>query len=272
MNMRIGCGIVALVLAGASQASAIDPVRPEAAREAAERSVRLLDKTTGQWQFPCLSCHHQGLALMALNSARVHGLTVDEAVQQKHGSRTFRMLSQFDGLVTMPMDTLAMGYALAGGDGMLRRTATTDLLARKIADFQAPGGYWGVNDARPPHSDSVVTATALMVRALARYAPPEMEDVRDAALARARRWLVKSVPVSNEDGALRLLGLRWSGASKAALLQSGGDVLRTQNPDGGWSQMPGMQSDAYATGQSIAALLSANVVPAEHAAIRNAVS
>ena len=53
---------------------------------------------------------------------------------------------------------------------------------------------------------------------------------------------------------MRLLGLVWSSAPEAAISQATQELLAQQRPDGGWAQLPGLEPDAYATGQALVAL------------------
>lgn len=52
----------------------------------------------------------------------------------------------------------------------------------------------------------------------------------------------------------KLLGLAWGGASRRDIARQQQALLALQRPDGGWSQMPTLSSDAYATGQALYAL------------------
>jgi len=59
----------------------------------------------------------------------------------------------------------------------------------------------------------------------------------------------------------RLFGLTWARASDAIRQSAVRDLVATQQPDGGWAQLPSLQSDAYATGEALVALREAGVLP-----------
>lgn len=59
----------------------------------------------------------------------------------------------------------------------------------------------------------------------------------------------------------RLFGLTWAGASGEIRQSAVRDLVATQQPDGGWAQLPSLQSDAYATGETLVALREAGVPP-----------
>ena len=61
---------------------------------------------------------------------------------------------------------------------------------------------------------------------------------------------------------MKLLGLAWSKANARDIQQASADLLAEQRPDGGWAQLPGLESDAYATGQAMVALHEARTVTA----------
>ena len=60
--------------------------------------------------------------------------------------------------------------------------------------------------------------------------------------------------VTNEDRAMRLLGLKWAGAPKTDLKAAACDLIAQQRADGGWAQLDTLETDAYATGQALTAL------------------
>lgn len=219
---------------------------PDDVRERVTRSVALLQKSAIGWKIPCISCHHDGPVMLAVESARVHGITVDEGAAQSHAGRIFTMLRNPAGLVNMPVDTFAFGWGLVGAKAAgLQPGFLSGLLPQRLMEVQESDGRWRANDARPPHSYSDFTATALAIRAIG----------RGPAVDRARKWLSSHEPASTEDATFRVLGLVWGGANNLQV----GSLLKRQRDDGGWSQTEEMQSDAYATGQALYALRVARV-------------
>ncbi len=59
----------------------------------------------------------------------------------------------------------------------------------------------------------------------------------------------------------QLLGLTWSGADKKFIAQQAKKLLAAQHEDGGWPQLDSLQTDAYATGQSLYALNQSGQLP-----------
>jgi N-acyl-D-amino-acid deacylase len=53
---------------------------------------------------------------------------------------------------------------------------------------------------------------------------------------------------------MQLLGLAWANAGSDVMRNVGRGLLKEQREDGGWGQLPGLESDAYATGEAMVAL------------------
>ena len=71
-------------------------------------------------------------------------------------------------------------------------------------------------------------------------------------MARSRSSSAK--PENNEGRVYQILGLAWAGEPVRKLQPLARDLRAEQSADGGWSQLPGTRSDAYATGQAVYAL------------------
>lgn len=61
-------------------------------------------------------------------------------------------------------------------------------------------------------------------------------------------------PQNNEGRIYQILGLAWAGEPTGKLQPLAKELLAEQQRDGGWSQLPNLTSDAYATGQAVYAL------------------
>ena len=57
-----------------------------------------------------------------------------------------------------------------------------------------------------------------------------------------------------EERAMRLMGLVWTKAAQPAVQAAIDDLVRRQTTAGGWSQLPQLDPDAYATGLTLVAL------------------
>ena len=134
--------------------------------------------------------------------------------------------------------------------------------AEFIASSQRPDGSWVTIDDRPPQAHSLFTTTAVCARAIDYYLPVELKVEKEARLRRARNWLLRTQPRTTEDKAFHLLGLRWTGADERARKKAARQLIADQRDDGGWGQLPGLASDAYATGEVLEALREGIGMPA----------
>ena len=155
------------------------------------------------------------------------------------------------------------GYALislAAAD--VPPNGTTDAVAHYIAARQLRDGRFRSPDpGRLPLEGSDVTATAVAVRALRLYAPPSRKEETAAIVARAHAWLVSVQPRGTEEKSFQLQGLGWVDATRHDIASRVAALIAEQRSDGGWSQLPSLPSDAYATGQTLVALHEAGGVP-----------
>jgi squalene cyclase len=108
------------------------------------------------------------------------------------------------------------------------------------------------------------------MHALQLYAPKTDPGAYAQAIQKAAAWILKAKPKGNDDRAWRLAGLAWGGQNKEATQQALRELLATQKPDGGWSDIDSMESGAYATGRALYALHAAGL-SASHPAYEHGV-
>jgi len=214
----------------------------------------------------CNSCHSQDLPSAAAGFARSRGLHAPREIPQLPQSMMPSPERLMDlGIVTPT--SIAWELVDFGMNGVAP-SPYTDAAVRAIKAMQTPEGHWSANESRrPPMSAGDFQAAAVCIYALKHYAPegPDSNVASTAqAIARAVAWLERSNPQTTQDRAFHALGLLWGGSERAR--QSARSLVAMQRPDGGWSQLSGTESDAYATGQALFALaIAGNMSPADAA-------
>jgi len=250
-------------------------------RLAVERALALLQKSGSQFVrvSGCSSCHHQSLPQMAVGVARAKGFAVNEEISKQQAAAviaTYRPALELmrQGTDRIPDPTIGVSYALLGlhAEGHAPDDVAA-AMAHLISTKQRPDGSFPSLPARPPMESSDVTATALSLRAIQLYgANPE------PAIAKAAAWLRTVRPRTTEERAMQLLGLAWAkaghpdgpsdGPSDGPMMSRA--LLAEQRADGGWAQLTTLESDAYATGQALVALLESGQIALSSDAYRRA--
>jgi hypothetical protein len=127
-------------------------------------------------------------------------------------------------------------------------------MTRLLRRRQLPNGQWRIGDHRPPIESSDIQVTATALRSLQVYSPAQERGAFDKAIQKAASWLAAAQPRTTEDRAFQLLAFGWAKRDKATIQKAAKALVAQQRSDGGWSQLPTMTSDAYATGQALVAL------------------
>jgi hypothetical protein len=215
---------------------------------------------------------------MATGAARERGFAIDPAVTQAqiarlngavNAMRPMHLQALKDPAAMKNVPLIEIGevppsytYMLAGMAAEKQpANEGTGAMAMVLARQQSPNGAWQWSLPRVPMQSSFFTTTALAVRSLRAYGPRARAAEIDAQIQRAKAWLLTAPVQTSEDRAFRLLGLQWAGASREEKQNAIEEVRADQRPDGGWSQIPTLQSDAYATGQALYALCVAGGLP-----------
>ena len=239
----------------ASPAMAHTSTRSLSPAKAIEVALPLLEKQSHNFIriAGCNSCHAQDLVSAAAAFARERGIPAPREIPQLPQS----MMPSPERLMDLSVVAVS-GIAWELFDfGMNKRprTAYTDAAVRIIKAAQTPEGNWSTNEGRrPPMNAGDIQAAALAIYSLKHYGPESDEAGTDAVIAKAVKWLEHAKPVTTQDRAFHLLGLAWGNGSSALIKSHARALAAMQRVDGGWSQLPEMASDAYATGEVLYAL------------------
>jgi ankyrin repeat protein len=249
-------------------AIALHPRQGNTIRRAVQDSLPLLQHADVNFAkgAGCTSCHDNSLPAMAVGLGRKRGLRVDEEkasgqvrvnLEELSARRDKLHQGYYAQAVGDFFSDFILGYQLVGLHAQnCQPDLNTDAAVMMLLLRQQPTGEWAYPhvDTRPPICLDYIGQTALAMRALQLYAPKATRPACDKSVHLAATWLAKAQSLNNEDRAWRLTGLAWAGTDKAAIKKALGEVLATQRPDGGWSDLTSMPSTPYATGRSLVAL------------------
>jgi N-acyl-D-amino-acid deacylase len=251
----------------------------EATRAAVEKALKAIAR--GVTNYPthrqCFSCHHQAMGVLAMTAAQKHGFDVDKDLIQKQidfSLKTFRNKS-----------TIAKGQGVGGdSNGVIHalqmfaaverpHDETTAALVEYLLVKQRKDGAWPIAPLgdRPPTMGSLFTNVGLAISVLKKYGPPEdATDAKaqariDAALTKARTWLLANEPASTEDKVFHLRGLVDAGVDAKHIESARAGLVKDQRKDGAWGQLAKMAGDPYATATALVSLRRAGLATTDKA-------
>ncbi|VTS07892.1 hypothetical protein [Tuwongella immobilis] len=243
------------------------PLSPIQIRQAITRALPLLTESIEGHSAArnCFTCHHHAVPVVALYQAQRKGIAVEptaiaDAIDhtQRHFEKMRSRLSKGSSPGPSPVGgaTDNTGYAL----WMMAETAvpagpTQTLLAEFTRNYRAASGHWPTAGRRPPSEASSFATTYVCIVGTKAYVVDESNRKSlQSRLDSAQKWLIETAATDTEDRVFRLLALHAIQAPAAAIAQAGEELRTTQQPDGGWRQLPTLSSDAYATGSALFAL------------------
>lgn len=241
------------------QRGGVPPARNNPARpipESVGKALSLLEKQSHNFIRigGCNSCHAQDLPSAAAAIARHRGLPAPKSIAQlpesMRGVSAERVLD---------LNVVAVGSAgwelLDFGLNRVPPNDYTDALVHFIKESQRAEGNWLVPQSkRPPMGVGEYVAAALSIYSIQTYGPASQKVSSQKVIARAANWLTRANPTNTQDRAFQVMGLAWAKADAAAIARAAKALAASQRPDGGWSQLPQMGTDAHATGQALYAL------------------
>jgi hypothetical protein len=259
----LACFLSGAVAAEDNSLQAQQPViSVEAIKAAVEKSLPLLEKGARgsmEKRKQCFTCHNQALPVLALATAHARGFAID----WEHLQAEIRFTAAF-------LEKNRAGYLEGRGQGGAADTAgyalwtlenggwkpdaTTAAVAEYLLLYQKDLVHWKPSSRRPPTEQSLFTSTHVALRGLKTFGTPEQQDRIKERVAQVRAWLLRTPPDDTEDRVSRLRALRVADGSAYDIERSVTELLKLQRGDGGWSQLPPMESDAYATGSVLVAL------------------
>ncbi|MBA2304901.1 MAG: ankyrin repeat domain-containing protein [Acidobacteria bacterium] len=247
-------------------------------REAVSRALPLLQRAdqTFLQKSGCVSCHHNSVAAMAVATARTRGVTVDERIAREQTRAVGQYLTVWRDRalqgIGFPGDADTISYILLGLTAERYPASTaTDAMARFLKGQQTADGSWRLLAHRPPIESNELQVTAMSMRALDLYAPAADRASYEPAIRRAAGWIARATPRTVEGSVFQLLGLHWSRRPGDQIRTAARALVSQQRADGGWAQLPSLESDAYATGQALVALAESGTLRTNDAAYRRGV-
>jgi len=232
-------------------------------RNAVEAGLRIVQR--GAQNYPnnrdCFSCHHQTLPMLAMHEASKAGITIDSELM-KDQVQFIRDLFE-DRLDSVTNGKSLGGRSLTAGHvlwsfelGGASNDDYSDAFVSYILHQQRKEGYWDVQTNRPPSEESKIHTSYFAIYYMNYFA--RGKDIKNRvkdAVDKARPWLMDEKPNSQEDFNGKLKALIALKASPEKINNLRKDIIKKQREDGGWAQLSEMESDAYATGQTLYTLL-----------------
>jgi mannose/cellobiose epimerase-like protein (N-acyl-D-glucosamine 2-epimerase family) len=237
-----------------------------------DRALAVVQKAAASYpkHRQCFSCHHQTMPMLAMVTVRKQHGVIDEKLLQDQAEFTHKSFKgELNGLKAgkgIGGKAMTVGYGLwALKLADWKPDEVTEAMVAYLLKTQNEEGYWTGQVIRPPFEEYYFTATVLAIQGMKQYATPGQRSSADAAIAKAKNWLIATGAKGQEDKVFRLWGLPLLGDKSKEFDTARQSVMAGQKDDGGWAQTEDMKSDAYATGQTLFVLQQIGINPSDQA-------
>ncbi|MEE3370381.1 MAG: prenyltransferase/squalene oxidase repeat-containing protein [Planctomycetota bacterium] len=225
----------------------------------------------------CFTCHNQAMPVLALATAQRKGFMTDHNLLKGQVQHTVAHLRRGQQRYLEGRgqggQVITAGYALWAlqAGGYAPDTLTTAVTGY-LLQYQKDASHWSHPGSRPPSTGSDFTTTYVALRGLSDFgSDAQRQSINDRQKV-VLQWLATTPAKDTEDRVFALRMLNLLDADQSDTTRHRSKLLELQQTDGGWAQTEQLNSDAYATGSVLAALLETGNLDPNHKAVQRGIA